>query len=194
MGKKIEIAPSSKVDDLLDERSLCGVTINMKLADATKIAALVFGLDQIVDRGIARPILYVVARTIRADERHHPKSEGLGIDELMGALIRTAIRQDTGDVVAAKDIEHALERIIRIGLLKCRVAHQGFAKIVAVKQWLKHDQIGLTMLCQRHVRTAASSRQAHPRLSRQRPRQRAARRIVYVSDGLKPAARAARDS
>src|SRR5262249_39577384 len=38
-------------------------------------------------------------------------------DELMGAFVRTTIRQDTGDVVAAKNIEHALERIIRIGLL-----------------------------------------------------------------------------
>src|SRR5262245_47181384 len=117
MGKKIEIAPGSKVDDLLHQRSLRGVTVNVKLADATKITALVFGLDQIVDRGIGRPILYVVARTIRADERHHPKAGGLGIDELMGAFVRTTIRQDTGDVVAAKNIEHALERIIRIGLL-----------------------------------------------------------------------------
>src|SRR5262249_25733908 len=113
----IEIAPGSKVDDLLDQRSLRGVTVNVKLADAAKVAALVFGLDQIVDRGIGRPILYVVARTIRADERHHPKAGGLGIDELMGAFVRTTIRQDTGDVVAAKNIEHALERIIRIGLL-----------------------------------------------------------------------------
>jgi hypothetical protein len=36
---------------------------------------------------------------------------------LMGAFVRTTIRQDTGDVVAAKNIEHALERIIRTGLL-----------------------------------------------------------------------------
>jgi hypothetical protein len=35
----------------------------------------------------------------------------------MAAFVRTTIRQDTGDVVSAKNIEHALERIIRIGLL-----------------------------------------------------------------------------
>jgi hypothetical protein len=35
----------------------------------------------------------------------------------MGALVRTAVCQDAGDVVAAKNIEHAVERIIRVGLL-----------------------------------------------------------------------------
>jgi hypothetical protein len=42
----------------------------------------------------------------------------------MGALVRTAVRQDAGDVVAPKDVEHALERIIRVGLL---IIVQGFS-------------------------------------------------------------------
>src|SRR4029450_816890 len=117
MGKKIKIALGGKVDNPLDQLSLRSLTVNVELADATKIAALVFGLNQIVDRGVGRPILYVVARAIGADERHHPKSGSLGIDELMGTLVRAAIRQDPGDIVAAKNIEHALERIEGIGLL-----------------------------------------------------------------------------
>jgi hypothetical protein len=117
MGKKIEVALGGKVDDLLDQLSLRSLTVNVKLADATKIAALVFSLDQIVDRGIGRPILYVIARAIRTDERHHPKSGSPSIDQLVRTLVGSAIRQDTGDIVAAKNIEHALERIKGIGLL-----------------------------------------------------------------------------
>src|SRR5437660_6818510 len=94
MGKKIKVALSGKVDDPLDQLSLRSLTVNVKLADATKIAAFVLGLDQIVDRGVGRPILYVVARAIGADERHHPKSGSFGVDELMRTLVRSAIRQD----------------------------------------------------------------------------------------------------
>jgi hypothetical protein len=53
----------------------------------------------------------------------------------MGALVRTAVRQDAGDIVAPKNVEHALERIIRVGLL---IVVQGFSpsfsKIIAIKQ------------------------------------------------------------
>src|SRR5215831_8560246 len=117
MGEKIEIASGGEVDDLLDQPRLRGITVNVELADAAEIAAFVFGLDQVVDRGIGRPILHIVARAIGADERHHPKPGSLGVDELMGALIRTAVRQDAGDAVAPKNVEHALERIVRVGLL-----------------------------------------------------------------------------
>src|SRR5262245_20203849 len=117
MGEKIEITSGGKVDDLLDQWRLRGIAVNVELADAAEIAALVFGLDQVVDRGIGRPILHVVARAIGADERHDPKPGSLGVDELMGALVRTAVRQDAGDAVAPKNVEHALERIIRVGLL-----------------------------------------------------------------------------
>src|SRR6266511_817041 len=102
MGKKIKIALGGKVDDPLDQLSLRSLTVNVELADATKIAALVFGLDQIVDRGVGRPILYVVARAIGADERHHPKSGSFGVDELMRTLVRTAVRQDPRDLLRRK--------------------------------------------------------------------------------------------
>src|SRR5262249_25025386 len=88
MGEKIEIASGGEVDDLLDQPRLRGITVNVELADAAEIAAFVFGLDQVVDRGIGRPILHVVARAIGADERHYPKPGSLGVDELMGALVR----------------------------------------------------------------------------------------------------------
>src|SRR5262249_60688724 len=61
--------------------------------------------------------MHVAARAIGANERHYPKSGSLGIDELMRALVRTAVRQDAGDPVAPKNVEHALERIIWVGLL-----------------------------------------------------------------------------
>src|SRR5215467_251594 len=135
MGEKIEIARGGKVDDLLDQWCLRGITVNVELTDAAEIAAFVFGLDQIVDRGIGRPILHVVARAVGADEGYHPEPGSLGVDELMGALVRTAVRHDAGDAVAPKNVEHALERIIRVGLL---IVVQGslprFAKTVAVKQ------------------------------------------------------------
>jgi hypothetical protein len=57
-------------------------------------------------------------------KRYHPEPSSLGVDELMGALVRTAVRQDAGDVVAPKDVEHALERIIWVGLL---IVVQGFS-------------------------------------------------------------------
>src|SRR6516162_8612504 len=117
MGEKIEITSGGEVDDPLDQRCLRGITVNVELADAAEIAAFVFGLDQVVDRGIGRPILDVVARAIGADERHHPKAGSLGVDELMGALVRTAVRQDAGDAVAPKNVEYAVERIVRVGLL-----------------------------------------------------------------------------
>src|SRR5262245_54392407 len=117
MGKKIEITSGGKVDDLLDQRCLRGITVNVELADAAEIAAFVFGLDQVVDRGIGRPVLYVVARAIGADERHHPKPRSLGVDELVGALVRTAVRQDAGDAVAPKNVKHAVEGIIGVRLL-----------------------------------------------------------------------------
>src|SRR5215475_15587020 len=117
MGEKIAITSGGKVDDLLDQWSLRGITVNVELADAAEIAAFVFSLDQVVDRGIGRPILHVVARAVGADERHYPKPGSLGVDELMGALVRTAVRQDAGDAVAPKNVEHALERIIWVGLL-----------------------------------------------------------------------------
>src|SRR6516164_1227404 len=117
MGEKIEITSGGEVDDPLDQRCLRGITVNVELADAAEIAAFVFGLDQVVDRGIGRPILDVVARAIGADERHHPKPGSLGVDELMGAFVRRAVRQDAGDAVAPKNVEHALERIIWVGLL-----------------------------------------------------------------------------
>ncbi len=117
MGEKIEITSGGKVDDPLDQRCLRGVAVNVELADAAEIAAFVFGLDQVVDRGIGRPILHVVARAIGADERYHPKPGSLGVDELMGALVRTAVRQDAGNAVAPKNVEHAVERIVRVGLL-----------------------------------------------------------------------------
>src|SRR5262245_28129194 len=117
MGEKIEITSGGKVDDLLDQWCLRGIPVNVELADAAEIAAFVFGLDQVVDRGIGRPVLYVVARAIGADEWHHPKPGSLGVDELVGALVRTAVRQDAGDAVAPKNVEHALERIIGVWLL-----------------------------------------------------------------------------
>src|SRR5437870_891430 len=138
MGEKIEITSGGKVDDLLDQWCLRGITVNVELADAAEIAAFVFGLDQVVDRGIGRPILHVVARAIGADERYHPKPGSLGVDELMGALVRTAVRQDAGDAVAPKNVEHALERIIWVGLL-------------IVVQMRIED-------CQRRRRTAANRR------------------------------------
>jgi hypothetical protein len=52
----------------------------------------------------------------------------------MGALIRTAVRQDAGDIVAPKNVEHALERIIRVGLLIVQGSSPSFSKIIAVKQ------------------------------------------------------------
>src|SRR5215471_10851771 len=117
MGEKIEITSGGEVDDPLDQRCLRGITINVELADSAEIAAFVFSLDQVVDRGIGRPILDVVARAIGAYERYHPKPRSLGVDELMGALVRTAVRQDAGDAVAPKNVEHAVERIVRVGLL-----------------------------------------------------------------------------
>src|SRR5262245_36702786 len=117
MGEKIEITSGGEVDDPLDQRCLRGVAVNVELADAAEIAAFVFGLDQVVDRGIGRLILDVVARAIGAYERYHPKPRSLGVDELMGALVRTAVRQDAGDAVAPKNVEHAVERIVRVGLL-----------------------------------------------------------------------------
>src|SRR6516165_4357157 len=117
MGEKMEITSGGEVDDPLDQRRLRGITVNVELADAAEIAAFVFSLDQVVDRGIGRPILDVVARAIGAYERYHPKPRSLGVDELMGALVRTAVRQDAGDAVAPKNVEHALERIVRVGLL-----------------------------------------------------------------------------
>src|SRR5262249_22018089 len=61
--------------------------------------------------------MHVAARAIGANERHYPKSGSLGVDELMGAFVRTAVRQDAGDAVTPKNVEHALERIIWVGLL-----------------------------------------------------------------------------
>src|SRR6266700_3574791 len=52
-----------------------------------------------------------------ADERYHPKPGSLGVDELMGSLVRTAVRQDAGNAVAPKNVEHAVERIVGVGLL-----------------------------------------------------------------------------
>src|SRR5436189_6105964 len=99
MGKKIKIALGGKVDDPLDQLSLRSLTVNVKLADATKIAAFVLGLDQIVDRGVGRPILYVVACAIGADERHHTKAGSCGVDELMLTIVLSAISQDTANTV-----------------------------------------------------------------------------------------------
>src|SRR5262249_49690142 len=79
MGEKIEITSGGKVDDLLDRWRLRGITVNVELADAPEIAAFVFGLDQVVDRWIGRPILHVVARAIGANERHYPKPGSLGV-------------------------------------------------------------------------------------------------------------------
>ncbi len=117
MREQIEIARDREVDDLLDQRALRGVAVDVEFADAAKIAAFVFALDQIVDRGIGRPVLHVVARAIGPDERHHPKPRRLGVDELMGALVGAAVGDDAGDIVAAKDVEHPVERIVRVGLL-----------------------------------------------------------------------------
>jgi hypothetical protein len=117
MGEQIKIAIDGKVDDLLDQRRLRGAAIDVEFTDAAEIAAFVFDLDQVVDGGIGRPVLHIVAGTIGPDERHDPKPRRLGVDELMGALVRAAVCHDAGDAVAAKDVENAIQRIIRIGLL-----------------------------------------------------------------------------
>src|SRR5262245_22500061 len=117
MGEEIEIAPGGEIYDLLDQRALRGIAVDVEFADAAEIAALVLGLDQIVDRRIARPVLHVVAGAIGTDERHHPEPRRLGVDELVGALVGAAVRQDAGDAVAAEDLEHPVERIVRIWLL-----------------------------------------------------------------------------
>src|SRR5262249_26346486 len=44
MGEKIAITSGGKVDDLLDQWRLRGITINVELADAAEIAAFVFSL------------------------------------------------------------------------------------------------------------------------------------------------------
>src|SRR5262245_59057799 len=45
MGEEIKIARGGEVDDLLDQRALCGIAVDVEFADAAEIAALVLGLD-----------------------------------------------------------------------------------------------------------------------------------------------------
>ena len=117
MSVQIEIVLDGDIDGRLDQRSRGVVAVDVEFAHTTAVAALVFGLDQLKDRGITEPCLNVGAHAIGPDEWHHPQSRGLGVHQLMGALVRSAGCENAGDAVAPKYFEHLVERIERIGLL-----------------------------------------------------------------------------
>src|SRR5262249_12778370 len=85
MSQNIETVRRRELHRLLDQRRGSSVSVDVELADTAEISTLVLALDQIVDRGIARPALHVLSSTIRSDEWHHPQILGLGIDQLVGA-------------------------------------------------------------------------------------------------------------
>ena len=117
MGVQIEVALNGEVDRLLDPGAGGGLAGEMEFADAAVIAAFVFALDQIEDRRIVEPCLDVGAHPVGPDERHHPEARRFRLDQLMRALVGTAGGEDTGDVVAAEQLQHLVERIERRRLL-----------------------------------------------------------------------------
>ena len=114
---KIEIALDRKIDDLLHQRTRRRLPVDVEFADAAIIAAFVFFLDQIGREWIAEPGLDVGAHAIRPNERHDPQPRGLGVHELIGALVGPAGREDARDRVAPENLKDLLKREIRIRLL-----------------------------------------------------------------------------
>src|SRR5215210_4420167 len=94
-----------EVDDALDLLSSSGFAVDVALADAAVIAALVFGLNEFPDRRIVEPGLDVATGTIGTDERHNGEARRLRIDKLVRALVRPAGGDDAGDVVAAENLQ-----------------------------------------------------------------------------------------
>ena len=106
-----------EIDNALDLLASSRLAVDVALADAAIIAALVFGLDQVPDRRIVEPGLDVATHAIRPDERHDREPGRLRVDELVRALVRPAGRDDAGDVVAAENLQHLVELVERVRFL-----------------------------------------------------------------------------
>ena len=51
------------------------------------------------------------------NERHDPQTRRLGVDELMRSSIRAAGGKNAGDIIAAENLQHLIERIKRVWFL-----------------------------------------------------------------------------
>src|SRR5262245_27620305 len=117
MRVEVQIFLDGEIHDLLDPFRFCRFSVDMEFSDTAIGAARVLLLDQLKDRRIVEPGLYIVAYAIRPNERHDFQLMPLRVREFMRTLVWPAVGDDADDAVAPKHVANLVERIERLRLL-----------------------------------------------------------------------------